>query len=51
MDIEKIDKLTGYTLNGIKKTVGELKLKSLTGTKFVGYGPNFNAYTEWINTG
>lgn len=51
MEIAKVDKLIAPVVNGMKRIVGELKLKPLAGTKFVGYGPNFSAYTEWINTG
>uniref|UniRef100_A0A915DED1 AMP-binding enzyme C-terminal domain-containing protein n=1 Tax=Ditylenchus dipsaci TaxID=166011 RepID=A0A915DED1_9BILA len=31
--------------------VGELRLKPLVKTKFVGYGPKFSDFCEWISTG
>jgi hypothetical protein len=50
IDIEKIEKLA--TTSGLR--FGELKLKPLAKTKFVGYGPKFTddpSSKEWINTG
>lgn len=46
IDIEKIEPLTS---NGLR--FGEMKLKPLAKTKFLGYGPAFSDSGEWINTG
>jgi len=45
-DVLKIDKLTS---NG--QLVGELRLKPLAKTKFLGYGPKFETLDEWVDTG
>ena len=44
--IEKIDKLSTE-----KRTIGELKLKPLKKTKFIGFGPSYNTFSEVISTG
>ncbi|KAE9554064.1 hypothetical protein FO519_002706 [Halicephalobus sp. NKZ332] len=44
--IEKIPKLSTE-----KKIVGELKFKPLKKTKFIGFGPDFNSFSEFISTG
>jgi len=31
--------------------VGELRIRSLAKTKFIGYGPKFADFTDWIPTG
>ncbi|KAF7632256.1 hypothetical protein Mgra_00008324 [Meloidogyne graminicola] len=47
VDVTKIDKLAS---NG--HLIGELRLKPLSKTTFLGYGPNFVANEkEWVNTG
>ncbi|KAI1728905.1 AMP-binding enzyme domain-containing protein [Ditylenchus destructor] len=48
VDVVPMDKLR-KTSNGHR--VGELRLKPLVKTKFIGYGPKFSDYSEWINTG
>lgn len=47
VDIIPIDKLTSSN----RQTVGELRIKPLIKTKFIGYGPKFSQFSDWINTG
>ncbi|CAD5207091.1 unnamed protein product [Bursaphelenchus okinawaensis] len=47
VDIKPIPKL--QSSNG--HTIGELRVKPLEKTKFMGYGPDFNANLDWIDTG
>jgi len=46
VDVTKIDNLAN---NG--HLIGELRLKPLSKTTFLGYGPDFVAGQEWISTG
>jgi hypothetical protein len=47
VDIKPVDKLVPS--NGHQ--LGELRIRALEKTKFLGYGPDFNACLEWIETG
>lgn len=46
VEIAEITKLS--TAN---RVIGEMRLRSLLNTKFVGYGPEFNAWKDFIETG
>ncbi|KAI6241404.1 AMP-binding domain-containing protein [Aphelenchoides fujianensis] len=47
VDVQPVDKLWGT--NGAQ--VGELRVWALEKTKFLGYGPEFNAFTDFVETG
>jgi hypothetical protein len=48
VDVIKVDKLN--TNNGHR--IGELRLRPLAKTKFIGYAPKFETDSqEWVNTG
>uniref|UniRef100_A0AC34QVD6 AMP-dependent synthetase/ligase domain-containing protein n=1 Tax=Panagrolaimus sp. JU765 TaxID=591449 RepID=A0AC34QVD6_9BILA len=44
-----VDKIEALSTE--KRTVGELKVRPVMKTKFIGFGPDFNSPVEWISTG
>jgi hypothetical protein len=47
VDVKPVDKLVGA--NG--QRIGELRVRALEKTKFLGYGPKFDSCAEWVETG
>uniref|UniRef100_A0A914C6Y4 AMP-dependent synthetase/ligase domain-containing protein n=1 Tax=Acrobeloides nanus TaxID=290746 RepID=A0A914C6Y4_9BILA len=46
MELSEVEKISSKN-----RQVGELRVRPLAATKFIGYGPHFNSFSEWINTG